>query len=294
MKEKKIDLGCSTEFTTNDNSNSNYFVIGTFGAEGTGKTKFPITGPEVIGFIPLERKSYPTIDAASKELDKVVWRPKDPEKLITNPRKANMLAAPKDNTEKSKDEANDKLRAYYRDILNRINDSIYAMLEHDDIRTVVIDTFTQYISIVDSALYGFQDKFIKVQGQLYKDRREFNQEIIDLLNSFHTYNKNVILINRQKDEYNDKGPTGRKVWEGFKFLGNYCNMILHHESNPKWNPNINNDPNRSWHFALSVRTCQQACHLEGPEGYRFLKDDEITIPMLLTTVNPEIDPDAIS
>ena len=247
---KEIKLG-GTEFTSQSSAKLGYYIIGSFGGEGTGKTRFPITGPEVIGFVPLERKSYATIEKDAAELGKVVWKPKDPERLIVNPRKANLLSVPSNQTEKAKDEANNKLRAYYRDYVNRCYDATYAMLEHPDVRMVVIDTFTQFVSIIDSAIYGFEDKFIKVEGKLYKDRREYNQEIIDFLNSLSNYQKHVFLLHRHRDEYNKSGPTGRKIWEGFKFLGNYCNILIHHESNPKWDPD-NEDESRQWHFALEL------------------------------------------
>lgn len=288
---KEIKLG-TTEFIEAGGGNDDPYIIGSFGGEGTGKTRLPLTGPELIGFLPLERKSFATLDKDSRELGKRVIFPKDHDRLITNPRKANLISAPANNSEKAKEEANNKLRQYYRDYANRIYDAAYGLLEHPDVRMVVIDTFTQMCSIIDSALYGFEDKFIRVQGQLYKDRREYRQEIIDFLNSLATYRKHVFLLHRQKDEYGKSGPTGRKVWEGFAFLGHYTNLIIHHEANPKWNPEAK-DEEKSWHFALSIRTCQKNPMVEGPDGYRFLKDEMITFAGLVLEVDPDADVDEL-
>jgi hypothetical protein len=288
---KEVNLG-GTQFTTTAQAEDFYIVL-SFGPEGGGKTRFPITGPEVIGYIPFERKTYSTLRKDGEALGKTIWMPKDPESLIVNPRKAKLLSVPKSASEKERETANMAIRKYYREYVDRAMDAIYAMLEHPDVNLVCIDTFTQMCSIIDSALYGFEDKFIKVEGKLYKDRREYRQEIIDFMNSLSNYKKHVILIHRQKDEYGKNGPTGRKTWEGFAQLGHYCKIIIHHETNPKWNPEAN-DESRSWHYALNVRTCQDQPYLEGPAGYRFLKDDEIGFPQLIMNVNPDVDIETVS
>lgn len=288
---KEIKLG-GTEFTASTATKLGYYIIGSFGGEGTGKTRFPITGPEVIGFVPLERKSYATIEKDAAELGKVVWKPKDPERLIVNPRKANLLSVPSAPTDKAKDEANAKVREYYRDFANRSYDAIYAMLEHPDIRTVVVDTFTTFCDLEYHANYGFENKIIKIEGKHYQDRKDYNNALINFMNSLSNYQKHVILLHRYKDEYNKSGPTGRKVWEGWKFLGNYTSLLIHHESNPRWDPD-NDDENRQWHFALSIRTCQNASHLEGPEGYRCLKDSSINFPSLIMLIDPNVDADTL-
>jgi hypothetical protein len=292
---REIKLG-SVQFTESNTSTTPY-LIGTFGAESTGKTRFPLTGPEVIGFIPLERKSYATIMKDAAELGKRVWQPKDPESLIVNMRKAKLLgtvegkAKTQSAMEEEENQANDRMRAYYRECADRIYDAIYAMLENQDIRTVVIDTGTQFYNIIDSAIYGFKTKYIKIKSQTYQDRREYNQEIIDFLNSLASYKKHVIITHRQKDEYkNDK--VWRKTFEGFKFLGNYTSILVQHESNPNWNP-TSDDESKLWHYALTVRTCQNNPNLEGEDYKRFLLDDQISFVNLLMAVDPNIDPESI-
>jgi hypothetical protein len=297
MKEVKLGNIQFNEATPDPNRDP--YIIGSFGPEGGGKSRFALTGPEIVGFLALERKSYATIDKDAALLGKRVWKPKDPEKLMVNMRKAKMLGSieGKAKTEKDKEAeeeaANNRLRQYYRDYANMIYDATYALLEHPDVRLLVIDTFTQMCNIIDSALYGFKTKYIKIKSQTYQDRREYNQEIIDFLNSLSSYKKHVILTHRQRDEYKDDKPTGRKIFEGFKFLGNYTNILIAHETNPNWSP-TSEDESKHWHYALTVRTCQQNPLLEGAEYRRFLTDDDITFPNLIMSVNPDVDVDTIS
>jgi hypothetical protein len=288
---KEIKLG-KVQFTESLDSNETPWIIGLFGREGSGKTRLPITGPEVIGYIPLEKKSYKTISDVGKELGKRVIVPKNSEQFIINSRKANMLSVYEGTSEKAKGEANNKLKAYYREYADRIYDATYAMLEHGEIRTVVIDTFTQMCGILESANYGFEDKMIRIESQVYKDKRDYRQEVIDFLNSLPGYNKTVWLLHRERAEYAHGKDTGRKVHEGFQFLGNYTNLLLHAESNPKWNPN-SEDEDKSWHWALSCRTVQANPTLEGPDGYRMLKDDEISFSNLIMAIDPNVDMDTL-
>lgn len=293
---KAIKLG-NVEFTENVES-SNPFIIGVFGPEGSGKTRLPLTGPDsfnVIGFVPLERKSYATIKKDAAILGKRVWTPKDPDTLIVNMRKASLLAAPdlaNAKTDKAikdaEDDANDKVREYYRSKVDAIYGAVYAMLEHPEVDLVVIDTFTQFYGVVNCAHYGFKTKYMKIKDKTFQDHRECNQEIIDFLNSVPQYNKHVILTHRERDEYDNElnKATGRKVWEGFKYLGNYTNLLIHLESNPKWKSG-SSDPTRKWHFAASIRTCQNNIDLEGDDGFRMLKDDDVTLETLLSMVDPE-------
>jgi hypothetical protein len=294
---KEFKLG-NIQFTdTAIQAKSDPYIIGSFGAEGTGKSRFPLTGPEVIGYIPLERKTYKTVMKDAEELGKRMILPKDHEAFVVNLRKANILsseaASKEKNPAKASEVSNEVLKTYYRDYLNRIYDAVYAMLAHDDIRLVVIDTFTQMCNIAYSALYGDEDKVIRIGTKIYKDRRDYRQEMIDFLNSLSSYHKHIILTHREKDEYNEAGQTGRKIWEGFPFLGNYTNLLIHHESNKKWNPS-SEDTEKQWHYAMTVRTCQLNPVLESGEYKRFWKDEEITFQNLITAVDPDVDMDSIT
>jgi hypothetical protein len=286
---KEIKLG-GVNLTCEPQDSHDPYIMGIFGAEGTGKTQFPLTGPDLVAVVPLERKSYFTIEKYERETGKRILRPKDPEVLIVNPRKANIMEAQFKGarTEKDKETLNLAVRKYYRDCVERIKDVTYALLEHGEVRLLAIDTFGQMCSLIDSALYGFVDKFIKVEGQLYKDRREFNQEIIDFLNSLSVYRKHVILTHKAKDEYAKTGPTGRLTWEGFKFLGNHTNVLVEFEANKKWNPDSENEERR-WHWQVNIRKCQANPLLEGPEGNPLAQDDLISFAGLILAIDPEAD-----
>ncbi len=286
---KAVNVG-GVELTDQPQDSQDPYIIGTFGGEGTGKTQFPLTGPELVAVVPLERKSYFTIEKYERETGKRILRPKNPDVMIVNMRKATQLEMQVKavKTEKDKETADLALRKYYRNYVERIKDVTYGLLEHSDVRLCCIDTFGQMCSLIDSALYGFSDKFIKVEGKLYKDRREYNQEIIDFLNSLSSYHKSIVLTHKMKDEYGKGGPTGRGTWEGFKFLGNHTNVICEFSSNKKWNPS-SEDESKSWHWEMNVRTCQRNPQLEGPDGNPVLRDESISFAGLIMAIDPEAD-----
>ena len=286
MKEVPVKVG-GVEFT-GSRSDTDPYIIAAFGYEGSGKTRFGLTGPEVIGVIALERKSYFTVQKDAIDMGKRVLLPKDPDAFIINPRIAHKLATPANKMEKAKEDADRALRQYYRDHVERVKEATYGLLEHPDVRLVVIDTFGQFCAHVEAAIHGFEKQFIKVEGKLYQDKRESNQEIIDFLNSLSPFGKSVVLVHKAKDEYAKTGPTGRSTWEGFKFLGNHTNVMLEFESNRKWVPGSDDDA-RSYHWACRVRRCQKNPVLEGPDGDPLLLDDMITYPNVVMSIDPNAD-----
>ena len=250
--------------------NTDPYIIGVFGAEGTGKTRFALTGPEVIGCIPLEMKAYKTISEVAGELGKRVYKPKDPNTLLVPIRKVNNM-----------DDATAK--KFYREHLKRVNDVIYAMLESADVRTILIDKWTTYVTWVQFAVNGMTGKkIIKIGDKMYQDNKEFNQEVIDIMNSFSQYKKCVILTNSEKLEYADDKPTNRMTNEGFRYLGSHTNVLVHLESNKFWKPK--DEGTSKWKFRLNVRTAQGATHLEGPEGNPLLLDGDVSIPNLIYNI----------
>lgn len=258
-------------------TNTDPYIIGVFGAEGTGKTRFGLTGPEVIGCIPLEMKSYKTIAEVSKGLSKRVLKPKDPMSLLVPIRKVSSF-----------DEA--KARQFYKDHVKRINDVIYAMLENSDVRIVTVDKWTTYVTWVEFGLNGMSGKFMKIKDKIYVDKRESNQEIIDVMNSFSQYKKPIILTNSERAEYVNDKDTGRSTWEGFKYLGSHTNIVIHLEENKFWKPS---DADKKWKFRLNVRKAQGATYLEGPEGNPLLVDDQIDYANLIMAINPDVDPNEL-
>jgi hypothetical protein len=250
-------------------SNTDPYIIGVFGAEGTGKTRFGLTGPEVIGCVPLEMKAYKTISEVCGETGKRVFKPKDPSSLLVPIRRVNSME-------------DAQAKKFYREHLKRVNDVIYGMLEHPDVRTIMIDKWTTYVTWVQFAVNGMTGKkIIKIGDKMFQDNKEFNQEVIDVMNSFSQYGKTVVLLNSDKVEYADDKPTGRMINEGFKYLGSHTNVLVHLENNKFWKPK---DEGNKWKFRLNVRTAQGATHLEGPEGNPLLSDGDINIQNLIYNI----------
>ena len=299
MKETQIAGIAFTDDT--DRTNTDPYIIANFGPEGSGKTRFPLTGPDVTAVVPLERKSYFTIDKMARELGKHILRPSEAavDKLIVNPRKVDMLVADVEskNGKLGAEELNKRVQAvvksYFRDHLHRVNDTIYALLDRADVRVVCVDTFGQYASHVKFATYGYDDKLIRVAGKLVRSNQEMNQELIDVLNGFSRYGKYMVLCHKHKDEYEGSGDnskaTGKLTWEGFRYLGNHTNVIIEHEVNRKWDPNSKEESRSGWHWRLNIKRCQRNPELEGPAGVGVLVDEVITLAGLVQVVDPEAD-----
>lgn len=274
---REIKLG-NVEFDSNLD-NSDPYIIGVFGAEGSGKTRFALTGPEVIGCVPLEMKSYKTITQVCSESGKTVFKPKDPMSLLVPLRKVNAL--------------NEQgAREWYKKHVAKVNEVVYGMLEHPDVRIVMIDKFTTYVTWVEFAINGMSGKYIRIKDKVYVDKKESNQEIIDVINSWSQYKKPVVLTNSERAEYINDKDTGRTVWEGFKYLGSHTNLAVHLESNALWKPG-SSDAGKSWHFRLNVRKAQGASHLEGPDGNPLLVDDMVSFGELIINIDPTADVESL-
>jgi hypothetical protein len=291
VKEKRIgglDIyvggdGSTTQQRTLDGS----YVIGDFAEENSGKTRLACSLPAPIGFVPLEAKALPTIEKDGDAEGITIIRPRDPAELWVPQRKINSIAG------KTEDETNAKRQEYYVKHMRKVEDYTYGLLEDEEIRSVCIDKFNTYCVWVELAINGMQEKFIKVQGQVYKDRKEVNQHIIDFLNELSLSGKVVLLNNASKDDYDFLGPDkkpARKTWDGFKHLGSHCNLVIELESNKYWDPEKNGDK-YNWHYGLSVRRSQERPELEGPEGQHILKDELISIPRLMKKVATNFDSD---
>src|SRR5262245_66032979 len=105
------------EFGTELGSNNDPYIVAVFGEENVGKTRFPLTGPEVIAYVPLEMKTYATVAKDAAELGKKVFLPTKPEALLVPKRKVDMM---KDNVERQK---------FYREHVEKVKGVVYAMLE---------------------------------------------------------------------------------------------------------------------------------------------------------------------
>ena len=255
-------------------------IIGLFAEENCGKTRFCLTGKDKIGCVPLEMKAYPTLEKDAAELGKTIIVPEDPYELIVQIRKVSAM----------KTEHEQQL--FYIAHIKKIQEYIYQLLEMKDVNTVMIDKFTTLCIWFEYAVNGMQEKYVKVDGKVYKARGELNQTISDFLNSLSQFGKTVILTNAIKDDYDVVGSDGkplRKTWESFRYMGSHVNLVCEMVDNKYWDPNKPNQDRHNWHYGLNVRRCQDDPLMEGPQGQLLLKDEAITLAQLIALTDNKAD-----
>src|SRR5262245_45293293 len=120
------------EFTTDRRGNNGPYIIALFEEENVGKTRLPLTEPEIVKYVPLEMKTYATLEKNERKFEKRVYKPKDPISLLVPKRRVDAM---KDEMEKKR---------FYVQHVQKVKDVVYAMLENKDIQTVVIDKFTSF------------------------------------------------------------------------------------------------------------------------------------------------------
>lgn len=272
MKETKIG---GVDFTSESIVNTDPYIIALFGEENVGKTRFPLTGPDPVAYIPLEMKAYVTLDKDGKEFGKKVLKPKDPMSLIVGERKV----GPMMDVEKQK---------FYIEHVKKVKETIYALLEHKDTRVVVIDKFTTLCIWIEYAVNGMTPKYVKIDGTPKQSKAEVRQSIIDFVNSLSQFKKTVVLNCASKGDYDvvdAKGEPLRNTWDcgAFYMLGSHANLVCELEDNPYHDPGKTGDK-YSWKYQMNVRRCQKNPALEGPEGNPLMRDDEITLPSLIQYV----------
>ena len=278
MKEVKL---AGIDFSSDLTSNRDPYVIALFAEENCGKTRLAMTGPEVIGCVPLEMKAYVTIDKDSQEFGKRVLKPKDPMMLMAPKRR---LDAMKENVDKQR---------FYKTHIEQIKQVVYALLENKDVSMVMIDKFTTFCVWQEYAINGLTPNYVKIDGQIKQSKSEVRQSLIDFVNSLSQFGKPVVLNCASKADYSvvdDKGDPLRNTWDAgcFYMLGSHANLVCELETNPHWNPKKQGEK-FGWHYALNVRRCQRNPVLEGPEGQLLLRDDMIGLPQLMQYVDPELD-----
>jgi hypothetical protein len=276
VKETKVG---GVEFDSELGGNHDPYIIALFGDENCGKTRFPLTGPEVIAYVPLEMKSYATVEKDAEELGKKVFKPKNPSDLLVPKRRVDAM---KDDIERQK---------FYAQHIAKVKDVVYTMLEHDDVRAVVVDKFTTFCVWQEYAINGMTPKYVKIEGKVMQSKSEVRQSIIDFVNSLSAYGKTVVLNCAAKGDYDvvdAQGSPLRNTWDcgAFYMLGSHANLVCELKDNVYWDPKKTGDK-YAWHYALSVRRCQRNPGLEGPEGNPLLRDEEITLPGLIQAVEQD-------
>lgn len=264
MKEIKIP-----GFTTNIQADD-ALAIGIFGEHGAGKTRFCITAPDPIGFIPLDRKARKTIEKTARELGKVVVMPDKDFIRVENPM-ALAVMKPED------------AKVYYRKHVNTVKEAAFKLYQHKDIKTVCIDTGTQ---LWEDMLFA---EFGRSQRIMPRDRGPCNQEMIDFLNALS--GKNLIVTHRAKEIWSggDAGkPTGRYEHAGFPHLGYYVNVLAEFVCDEKKKAE---DEER---YYMNISLCQANADIQGPAGKKFLADDMVTFMALAMSIYPDSDPESWS
>lgn len=272
MKEKNIKI----EGFQSLSESPKRLVIAAFGIQGAGKTRFGITAPDPIGIIPTNRKTRATAVEMQKELDKVVILPEKDFIRHASPMEIMALEDPKDSEQK-------KVKQYYAQHVRNMMMAAYRLAQHPDIRTIVIDDFSQFCEDVLFKHFGRTWRIIP------RDRGAFNQDIIDFINAIS--NKHVILTHKQQEIWSggdDGKPTGRFKAKGFGDIGYHCNVVIEMKKNLNWSENGHGPI--PWKYSLDIKDCQANPELEGPQGKDLLTDDLINFTQLACAIYPDDDP----
>jgi hypothetical protein len=280
-------------------------ILSIYGNPGGGKSRFCGTCPGDIGVIALEYKSLPSIIKSAKEFGKRVIVPSggdgNPVNLVRNSRAAVIAQIPAhcvtsdDFKQYSRPEEQEKAAARqmqaitkkirytdpmpsccqlhtYRWLFSREKACGLMLAEMPNVKTIVIDTFGQFVEDCLFACYG------RLENIMPLDRKSFNQEIRDFLNCIS--GKNVILTHHSSDVWADNKPTGRTKPENtFRKIGHYCTAIT------RLNRDKKADASRGEPFyTMLVEDCTARPDLIGET----LEDEAINFDVLAGMVHPEV------
>src|SRR3990167_4864843 len=285
----KSQSGKNIEFTSGSGGHETSLVILSFGEDFSGKSSLGATGPGISAIVPLDRKTRFAAEKRAKECGGSIIMPK-----VDLVREGNMsvrsgwMSEDTEVDEKKAGEIDKKTKIAYRSHINMVKETVWALHDHKDVRLIQIDLFEQFWQDLCFAHYGRTGNLIRKlpQGKVYKDTSEAHQEMVDFINSIS--DKHLILTHRCRDEYYNDVKTGRMTWNGNKYLGHLCNVVIEHIKNRKYDPNSKDD-NKSWHYGLNIHRCLHNIELEGPDGQLVLTDDLITFQFLAKAVFPTSD-----
>ena len=154
--------------------------------------------------------------------------------------------------------------------LKRYKDAYHAALEEKSVRSIVVDTSTEIWELYRMAKFG---QLTEIMPYMY---REVNKEYRDMVRKAYSYNKNIIMLHKMKEEYVGKNKTGEYGLAGFKETDYLVqvNVRLYRYA-----------PEDGGAFALYVKDCRQNPDIAGTE----LVDPMCSFPFLAATVLPDVD-----
>lgn len=267
------------------NSTGGPLIILAFGEDFTGKSRFGATGPEVIGCVPLDRKTRATFERTAKEMGRRYLLPK--QDLV---REGNMVvrrgwsATDAELDDKEVARITEETKKAYRAHVNMVKEITWALHDNKDVAVIMIDLFEQLWQDICYAHYGRTGHVVKkiaTTNKMFKDTSEAGQELQDFVNSIS--DKHLVLTHRTKDEYFKDVKTGKMTWSGYRYLGHLSNLVVEFVKNKKWDAN-SEDEEKNWHYGLTVVKSTDMKELEGPDGQLALKDEWIDFPNLQALV----------
>jgi len=284
-------------------------ICAVYGGPGSGKSRLAGTAPGDIGCIPMEHKSRMSITRAAAQFGRKVILPDIdlvrsargqlietmPSQCITPEMiKREVRAAMKDEdaektAERQMEKKTDAIpldgkqpaccqRCYYRWFANRTKSVAYRMAEMDSIKTIVIDPFGQFVDDMLFANYGRNEKIMPL------DRKSFNREVIDFLNSI--CHKHVILTHHSDQVWKDNKPTTKtKPRNSFSKLGHFLSVVIELVRDDDADASRGEST-----FQMLVKDCQPNVALIDHRT-PLLVDGDITFQQLAVAVYPDADPE---
>jgi hypothetical protein len=270
-------------FTDGTGGHEEKLVILLWGPEHCGKSRLLATGPEVAGIVPTDRKCRFTVEKTMNETGKKILMPtRDFVREAIRSVRAGWMTEEKNAAEIEK--LTEESKAAYRTLINEVKECTWILNDQPQVQVVCIDSFSQFYEDVKYAHYGRVGHLMKKLNnqKMFKDTREADQEIQDFVDSLT--GKHLILTHKSKPEYSkNNAATGRDIWAGYKDLGYKCNLQIELALNKNFDPN-SEEEDKNWHYGLSIVKSLHKPELEGEAGKLCLKDDMITLDILMQVV----------
>jgi hypothetical protein len=235
--------------------------LGVYGRAGSGKTRLMATAPG-LGVIPLQRKTRTTVEQVIKDLY--------PNRKILWPKNADEFYKYRDPMELSQMNR-DQSKAFHHQLLDRIKQAAWTLLEHPGCRSIGIDPFYMFYDIVLAKHYGKSRRFIRsaeekvAYGPPNDETREFITSLQD---------KNLILTTEAGEAYQGKLALGYDEAKGYKSIGYDVNCL------------VETRHSAAEGFWLDVRMCQDRAELQGVAGQRLLVEKTVEFKFLACEIRP--------